>query len=113
MIQLLILFGDNDFSYLGRRILEVMKEDIDDDITKEWVVKYWNTLANPMYLCCQGDFYPMKNPEYLLITEKKVLLGKEVSMFLEENYQRMANYEWFLLQEYLTSNGSKFEISVL
>ncbi len=112
MSQLLILFGDNDFSYLGRRILEVMKEDIDfDDVTKEWVVKYWNTLAHPMYMCAQLDFNPMPNPTWLLITEKKVLLGKEVSIFLEENYQRMANYEWFMLSS--NDGGHNFEVTVI
>lgn len=96
MFQLLILFGDNDFSYLGRRILDVMKEDINiENVTKEWVVNYWNTLAAPLYKC----IYSVKSSveDYLLITEEKVLLGKEVSEFLEENYQRGANYEWFML----------------
>lgn len=111
MFQLLILFGDNDFSYLGRRILEVMKEDIDvEDVTKEWVVKYWNTIAHPMYMCSQSDFNPMPNPTWLLITEKKVLLGKEVSEFLEENYQRGANYEWFMLT-YRDAPG--FDVTVI
>lgn len=110
MFQLLIRFGDNDFSYIGRRILEVMKEDIDiEDCTKKWVVQYWNIIAHPMYMCCQSDFNPMKNPEYLLITEKKVLINKEVSEFLEENYQCAANYEWFML----THNHCGFEVSVL
>lgn len=108
MFQLLILFGDNDFSYLGRRILEVMKEDIDiEGVTKEWVVKYWNNIAHPMYMCIHS--YPMPNPEWLIITEKKVLLGEEVSKFLEDNYQRMANYEWFML----TYEPDGFKINVI
>jgi len=95
--DVLIVFGDNDFSMLGQRILENMAKDITSYVSKHWVVKYWNILAHSLYRCCQAfEFEEMRNPGWLTIDEDQVLIGGEIKKFLDENFNN-ANGEWFHL----------------
>lgn len=112
--KVMLKFGDNDFNHTFRHVFSLLREkflyeESDLFLDKEFICKFINELALPIYKtmqCRKNSGHLLKEErfstmveqdefyrKYLLVTPKNILLNKEVDEEIKKSGW-MSNCEW-------------------